>query len=308
MQEKVSIVITTYGGKQCIERAVQSCLSQTYKNIEIIVVDDNGLDTDAQKVTEDILKPYIESHKILYIPHKTNKNASVARNTGVSRSTGDFISLLDDDDKYEVKKIEYQLRAFRKLSSDYGIVYCSMRDIIDGKIYEYQASMQGDALYKFLMMEVSACTSNVMIRKSLYEQLGGFDETFRRHQDWEFLARAFTVTKVFGIPYVGTTKYTKNITKRYSASQAEAFRLYYIDMIKHVITNLSKIQQKNVIAHEYNEIAKLFLREKNLSKMFYYIYLSRQPEMFIKDLLKKPYKNLNEKRSFKKNGKVILIR
>lgn len=308
MADKVSIVITTFGGKPCIERAVQSCLAQTYKNIEVIVVDDSGLGTESQKKTESILKPYIDSRKILYVPHTTNRNASAARNTGVRESTGEFISLLDDDDVYETEKIEHQIEAFHKLGSDYGIVYCSMRDFVDGKIYEYKATTQGDALYEFLMMRVAACTSNIMIRRTLYEQLGGFDETFKRHQDWEFLARAARVSKFFGISYVGTTKYTKNIVKRYSASQAEEFRFYYIKMIKGIINTLPVKQQRTILAHEYNEIAKLFLREKNASKMLYYIGLAGKPEMFLHDLLKKPFKAFIEKRSLQKNGKVIYIR
>lgn len=308
MQEKVSVVITTYGGKQCIENAVRSCLAQTYKNIEIIVVDDNGLGSDAQKATEEILKPYIETHKIIYIPHTINLNASAARNTGVSNSTGSFISLLDDDDTYESKKIEYQIEAFENLTPDYGIVYCSMRDYVDGKIYEYQASTQGNALYKFLMMKVSACTSNIMIRKSLYEQIGGFDVTFKRHQDWEFLARALAVSKIFGISYIGTTKHTKNIIKRFTASQAESFRLYYIELLKSVVLNLPTNQQNNVVAHEYNEIAKLFMREKNIRKVLNYMRLSGKPVMLIKDFIKKPFVAYNEKKTMKKIGKVVLFR
>ena len=94
----VSIVIPTYGGSDCVKRAVDSCLSQSYSYLEIIVVDDNGEGTESQVKTYNSLSSLIESNKIRYICHEVNKNGSAARNTGVKASTGEYIALLDDDD------------------------------------------------------------------------------------------------------------------------------------------------------------------------------------------------------------------
>ena len=84
----VTTVITTYKGLDTIKRAVESVLSQTYRNIETIVVDDNGLGSEAQIATENIIKQYPE---VIYIPHKINKNGSAARNTGLKRAKGKYL-------------------------------------------------------------------------------------------------------------------------------------------------------------------------------------------------------------------------
>lgn len=308
MQDKVSVIITTYGGKKCVERAVQSCLEQTYENIEIIVVDDSGAGTDSQRITKTILQPYINAQKITYIPHEKNLNASAARNTGVKHASGKYISLLDDDDEYKREKIEKQVAAFESISADYGVVYCSMHDVVGSVTYEYQAASRGDVLYKFLMMQVSACTSNIMIKKSVYKQVNGFDVNFRRHQDWEFLARVAAVSKFYGIPYVGTVKHTQNVVKRYSASEAETFRLPYINLLQELIGNLSRTQQRDILAHEYNELAKLFMREKNIYKVVCYVKLSGKPGQFIKALIYKPLKVIREKVIQNRHDKIILVR
>lgn len=308
MNDKVSIIITTYGGKECIKQAVESCLNQTYKNIEIIVVDDSGKETEGQRITEKILRPYITLNKILYIAHDKNKNASAARNTGFYHSTGKFIALLDDDDQFTHEKIERQVRKLQNLPEEYGVVYCSMEDIVDNQVYEYQAISKGDVLYKFLMMKVAACTSNIMIRRSVYEKVKGFDESFDRHQDWEFLARVASVSKFYGIDYVGTIKKTKNIVKRYSATQAEVFRLHYIELIKTPLIQLNQEQKKKVLSHEYNELAKLFIREKKFKKAMNYIILSKRPEQFLKDFILKPIHIYKQRITLQKTGKVVYKR
>ena len=76
--------------------------------------------------------------------------------------------------------------------------------------------------------------------------------------------------------------------------------MYYIELLKSVILNLPTNQQSNVVAHEYNEIAKLFLREKNICKMLNYMRLSGNPVMLIKDFKEKPFVAYNEKKAMEK--------
>ena len=301
----VSIIITTYGGKECIVNAIKSCLKQTYSKIEIIVVDDNGENTCNQIKTEKLLKEYIDSQKIVYIKHKNNFNASVARNTGVKNAKGSYIALLDDDDIFSEKKIEEQIKAFKNLNESYGIVYCGMLDYVGNKVYEYKATYNGYALYDFLMMKVGACTSNIMIKKSDYINFGGFDESFERHQDWEFISKILRTKKIYGIDYLGTIKNTKIITKRFKAEIAEEYRLKYIEFIKTLLYEMSYKKQRDIIAHEYCEIAKLFFREKNIKKTLYYIKKSKRPVTFFCSLLLKPIKELKNKTQLLVNKKII---
>lgn len=293
MDQLVSIIITTYGGKEAVVNAVESCINQSYSNIEVIVVDDSGLGTDGQRKTAELLKQYIADKKITYIPHQTNRNASVARNTGIKASKGKYIALLDDDDVFCEEKIEKQVEVFEQVSDDYGVVYCTLKDILeDGHVEIHPADCDGYVLYDFLMMKVSACTSNIMVRRKFIDQINGFDESFVRHQDWEFLARLASICKFHGIPYVGTVKHSKYVVKRYSAHQAEEFRKHYWETLDNLTNLLTRKEKERVFSHEYNEVAKLFFREKNFKKALFYVNKSRRPMDFISALITKPFKYL----------------
>ena len=98
MKIKVSVIITTYKRADMLSRAINSVLNQTYKNIEVIVVDDNGNGSEYRLKTEIIMNKYSQIDNLKYIKHKENKNGSAARNTGIREATGDIICFLDDDD------------------------------------------------------------------------------------------------------------------------------------------------------------------------------------------------------------------
>ena len=105
----VSVVIPTHSGADVIQRAVDSVLAQTYKFIEIIVVDDNGKGSQKQLATEKSMKKYELNDKVKYIVHNDSCHGSAARNTGVKHSLGSFIALLDDDDSFIPNNIETHL-------------------------------------------------------------------------------------------------------------------------------------------------------------------------------------------------------
>ena len=110
MNPLVSVIIPTHGDGHTLQRAVESVLKQTYNNIEIVVVDDNGIDSENHLLTESIMHKYKDNSKIKYVVHQKNLNGAVARNTGEKNSKGLYIALLDDDDVFFEKKIEVQLK------------------------------------------------------------------------------------------------------------------------------------------------------------------------------------------------------
>ena len=105
-QPLVSVIIPTYKRSDFLCTTIDSVLAQTYPNIEIIVVDDNGLGTTFQQATEKRLLPYIRMKQINYICHEVNKNGSAARNTGFRASHCEYINFLDDDDELLLEKID----------------------------------------------------------------------------------------------------------------------------------------------------------------------------------------------------------
>ena len=121
----VSIVIPTYSRADNLCRAIDSALAQTYKPVEIIVVDDNGENTTCQLETEKKLDKYIVRGEITYLKHVHNKNGSAARNTGFRASHGQYINFLDDDDVLLPNKIEEQLSILKTKDPIYGACYCN---------------------------------------------------------------------------------------------------------------------------------------------------------------------------------------
>lgn len=181
----VSVIIPTYKGSTNLKRAIDSVLNQSYKNIELIVVDDNNPDTIDRITTSNIMQSY-NLDNVFYIKHKYNKNGSAARNTGFKASKGDFIALLDDDDYFSKSKIEDQIN-FLINNEKYNAVYCwyTMKGMV------FKPKLIGSLAKEVLLLKTRIVTPSLMIRREVFEFLNGFDESFERHQDFEFLIRFF---------------------------------------------------------------------------------------------------------------------
>lgn len=196
MNPLVSVIIPTYKRSDTLTRAIDSVLNQTYPNIEIIVVDDNGEGTEYQKATEQRLKGYIESSKITYIKHKVNKNGSAARNTGFRASKGEYINFLDDDDIFLKVKIATQIQKLRNTDKFIGGTYATINYLSknrkgEGFISPYYGTKNGNLLKDFLLGKLRFNTSGLLFKREVIEFLNGFDESYRRHQDFEFMIRFF---------------------------------------------------------------------------------------------------------------------
>ena len=186
----VSVVIPTYARAIYIRRAIDSVLNQTYPNIEIIVVDDNGKGTAKQIETQRQLQLYIDKGEIIYICHDINRNASAARNTGIYNSRGEYICFLDDDDEYFSDKLERQVAVLSTLGKNWAGVYCNSIDKFEGgKNVFIQNKVSEDLLKDLLLCKTKFGSTSLMIRREVCMELHGFGEYFYRHQDWEFLVR-----------------------------------------------------------------------------------------------------------------------
>lgn len=195
----VSIIIPTFGRPNHLLRAIDSVLQQTYKNIEIIVVDDNGRGTEMQLLTDRTLSSYVKDGKCQYVTHEHNKNGSAARNTGFRISHGKYVGFLDDDDVFLPTKIEKQVDKLSCMPSDFGAAYCNTQIIHvnrNGKTELLVSKEEGDLTHGILMGTIRFNTSTLLFRREVIEHLNGFDESFKRHQDWELLIRFFRDYKV----------------------------------------------------------------------------------------------------------------
>lgn len=188
----VSIIIPTYSRPKNLVRAIESVLTQTYDNIEIIIVDDNGIGTKHQKETEKVLESYLLSNKVVYLKHDVNKNGSAARNTGVNAAHGEIIGLLDDDDEFLANKIEEQVLCLEKAhQQNIKVCGCFCNGLIVTKTHRHAVinHVKGNLAEQLLLGEVRFNSSTIIVYKESYIKIGGFDERYKRHQDWEFFLR-----------------------------------------------------------------------------------------------------------------------
>ena len=185
---KISAIIPTYNGAEVIGRAVNSVLKQEFNDdYEVIVVDDNPPESDARHKTELAMDVYSNDKRVKYIKHEYNKNGSAARNTGFRHSCGQYICLLDDDDIFLPNKFRVQSK-YMDEHPEYGASY-TWRYTSNNEIAK--CSKTGDLSEEILTLLFAPATITVMMRRECYAALNGFDESFRRHQDFEFHLRFF---------------------------------------------------------------------------------------------------------------------
>ncbi len=199
----VSVIITTYRNEAYLPRAVESVLAQTYPNIQLIVVDDNPPDSIARKNTEAVMERYPQA---VYRKHPRNRNGAAARNTGIRAARGKYLAFLDNDDIYFRSHIADCVAAL-EARPECGAAVCRVVKVRDGVCWEMTKLPGGDMARALLLSETALGTgSNLFVRTELARQIGGFDESFCRHQDVEFGVRIFSRCAVAQIPKLQIVK------------------------------------------------------------------------------------------------------
>lgn len=171
----VSIIIPTYGRTDFLEDAIYSAQNQTYKNIEIIVCDDNANNPVIRKRVADIVKKY---PRCKLIQNSTNLGGSFNRNEGVKVAKGDLISFLDDDDTYEPTRIEKVVNSYLSYEGDrIGLIYTwnTFVDINHVRIGEDKRDIPENAL--FAQMCGCICSTSLWtVPRYVFDEVGMFED------------------------------------------------------------------------------------------------------------------------------------
>lgn len=191
MDKKVSIIIPVYNGSNYLREAIDSALAQTYKNIEIIVVNDGSKDDGA---TEQIALSY--GDKIRYFK-KENGGVATALNMGIQNMEGEYFSWLSHDDVYYPNKIEKEIEAIKASGDETTLVQCEydFYDMGTGaktptNFHKYYGINQlTNSVFSVLQLQLHACAA--LVHKSHFERVGMFNEELRYAQDIEMWFRLF---------------------------------------------------------------------------------------------------------------------
>jgi glycosyltransferase involved in cell wall biosynthesis len=175
-------------------RAVKSVARQTYQDVEIIIVDDGcKYDVEASVRTQ------VDSTACRVVKNMRTPGAPGARNTGFYESRGDYVGFLDDDDEWMPEKIEKQVAAFRVSTDRVGIV-CTEDIVVDGTGRNTrQINLEGNVFSILCSEHVAGNTSNPLIKRDVFEEVGLFDEELISGQDtdlWLRIAKRYHFTTV----------------------------------------------------------------------------------------------------------------
>jgi glycosyltransferase involved in cell wall biosynthesis len=182
----VTSIITTFNRALFLKKAIESVLTQTFENFELLIFDNSSTDN-----TEEIVKGFSDK-RITYIKHKPI-GISAARNLGVKEAKGEFVAFLDDDDEWLPNKLQDQINIFNKDKSSVALVYggfiwINEKNKIIGK---HLPAIKGYILKELLSQKdyFTGSASNPMIRKSVFKDIGYYDERVLTGEDWELYLR-----------------------------------------------------------------------------------------------------------------------
>ncbi|MFH1612729.1 MAG: glycosyltransferase [bacterium] len=209
---KISVIIPTYNAAQYIEKSLKSVLNQTYKDFEIIIVDDGSTDN-----TKEVLKPYLSS--IIYI-YQQNKKQAFARNIAIKKAQGDYIAFLDADDFWLPETLEIQklsLDLYPEIAMVFGNIIefdekgnFEIGGIKKEELHIFEKSnninfnnkkieiFYGN-VFKYLFKGNFVPIMTVMIRKTISEKIGNFDEQMVLAEDYDMWLR---ISKNYSLGYI----------------------------------------------------------------------------------------------------------
>jgi len=276
----VSTIITTYKrDRNILKRALKSVLNQTYRNYEIIVVDDNGNNSSYQNEVEKAIFELNSSQKIKLIKHEKNLGAPRARNTGLKYANGEFIAFLDDDDGWLEKKLELQVKKFKDSdNSNLGLVYCWFYKYEQLNNKSFTKKIQKPSIKKkqvekeLLYKNFIGSTSFPLIKKECFDTVGQFDENLEAKQDYDMWIR---ISRYYAMEYVNEPlcnyydhleeRITNNITKKIRAE-----RLFFKKHQKYIE------KDQKAMSSRYKTIGVLYLLKNDYKKARKYIKTSLQ--------------------------------
>ena len=281
--EKVSIIIPTYNREKKIVKAIESVLNQTYKNFELIVVDDGSTDK-TKSVVESFKDP-----RIKYYFQENSGRPAVARNTGIKNCSGSLIAFLDSDDEWLPTKLEKQIKKMKdNKEADVVTCLCIFKNESNNTENKKDFYNYSGKFFDRLFYTLDSMTpSSVLVKKEILDKVGLFDESkmCAGVEDFDLWLRI--AKSGYKIDYVPEHLFKYNYHPGIFISKD-------IDSIKHY---------KN-LEYVYNKYEGIFLNNSKLLYFFGYVFFNPDNKI---ESLKYLKKSLKIKISFKALSLIILV-
>lgn len=256
----VSVIIPAYNAEQFIARTLESVLAQTYRNIEVLVIDDGSQDDTAA-----IVCGYKQQDDRVRLLYQANAGVAAARNLAIQSSRGEFIAPIDADDIWNPEAIAKLVARFQQSRSDVGVVYTWSLDI-DGQDEPtggfHAAAIAGNVYKTLICHNFLGNASSTLIRKRCLDQVGGYDLRLRAQQaqgceDWDLYLRLAA-----GYPFAVVPEFLVGYRKQTNGMSGD-----YHQMARSQQLMLEAAQQ------DHPEIPGFLYR---LSRSSFYLYLAHQ--------------------------------
>ncbi len=284
----VSTVITTYKRElKYLLRAVNSILSQDYKNIELFIVDDSP--SDYEKRGE--IKAYFDAlgdERVTYIQNEKQSGACFSRNVGIKHSHGDYIAFLDDDDEWTLNKLTIMMEKMLA-NPEVGLVYGGtfFTNEMNGKTWsslDEKKLHRGSVYHRIVSGNFVGSTSNPLLKKSVLIEAGAFDVEQPAMQDWDLWIR---MAEKCEFDFVA-----ENLLKYY-VHEGEHITKVPEKRIKGLMRLNEKqkdylAEHKDILSARYHYMMRLYVAggdTKNAMK-YYKMSVAAQPKAVIKNIVK----------------------
>lgn len=244
---KYSVIIPVYNRINFIKDSVSSVLNQTFRDFELIVVDDGSQDGTG-KYLKGIQSPFLK-----YIYQK-NSGVSAARNVGLKESKGEYVAFLDSDDRWLLNKLEISDQTIRD-NPDYKVFHTQEKWYLNGKFLnhkKYHGKPNGD-VFKNCLKLCSISISTAVIQRDLIDEIGYFDESFQVCEDYDFWLRVSAVYKVYLIDKILTVK---------EGGHDDQLSRKYWGMDRFRIRSIQKLMETGLLDSEQMKCANAELKKK----------------------------------------------
>ena len=277
----VSVIIPTYKRSDMLLRAIQSVLNQTYKNLELIVVNDNERGEYSQKLY--LLIEKIEDSRLVFVEQEKHINGAAARNAGIKVAKGEYIAFQDDDDYWNIDKIEKQVNVLSSLDQSWGAVSCLKKLFVNGKLIEASVPYKsGQILDEIMDGRISLGTGAVLIRRSALDDAGYFDESLIRHQDIQLFTRLASKYKIKLDKRYMHNRETKDTQNRPNTSNIDKIKKAYFHSVSDIIAELSLKRKRQLRAiHKFETVSVFWRNNQKKEAVKRALAIFQSPSTFI---------------------------
>ena len=259
----VSVIIPSYKRADTVSRAVDSVLNQSYKNIEVLVVDDNEPGDEYSAQLKKIVDGF-HNDRVRLVTQSEHINGAKARNVGIIDSKGEYVAFLDDDDEWLPEKIKKQL-AFMKEHENFkgcSVLYNEYKgDNVVHSCPEYTAD---NLFQKIFRREVAVFTSTVLLKRDCLIESGMFDIRLKRHQDLQMLLRFTKCFEMGVVPEYLVKLHLDSGINRPNADAIVKVKENFFNSVRDLYEGCTKSERKLIKSAHCYEVMFAALKQKKL--------------------------------------------